>query len=130
MELKAKNVREVLYDCMFTEDELDENGYPKGDFIPVKSIMFNIGFHPDRLSQHKDDINDMISELKDLKDGISFLNLCFDKNDRHWGEQIDVDNLIALGIGIGRLSIRPDDRHLWKLLPGSVPLIFDLKYEE
>ena len=52
---------------------------------------------------------------------MSFLRMCMTKDGVHWGEHPDCDNLICLGIAIGKLEIILKD--FVNDLPGGVPYI-------
>ena len=130
MKLNAENVHKTFLKCLFTEEEL------KYDFKiakEAKGVMLNVAFNIDRLNNEKNNIYDMLKCLSDdfMIDkgcGMSFLNMCVDKNENHWGEHRTVDELVCLGLGIDALSfLLPRD--MWYLLPGEMPYIVvkDLK---
>jgi hypothetical protein len=121
MELSAENVRAVLTDCLYKEEE------SVNDALYVEGIMRKFGLHPERLKSHEADVREMLAELPDefmagKGGGWSFLNMCFDKNNRHWGEHPDMEALIVLGLGLGLASF-PLPRDMWDALPGSMPYV-------
>lgn len=123
LELTAANVFGVLCDCFFKEEEL-KNGVPIVDeYVSVDGIARKFGFNKERLFGHKQDIIDLIDQLPDFSEGVSFLNLPFTKDGLQWGEQINAEQLIVLGIGVGVLEeLLP--RKDWVFCPGSVPFIW------
>ncbi len=123
LELTANNVFRVLCDCFFKEEEL-KNGVPIVDeYVSVDGIVRKFGFNKERLFGHKQDIIDLIDQLPDFSEGVSFLNLPFTKDGVQWGEQINAEQLIVLGIGIGVLEeLLP--RKDWVFCPSSVPFIW------
>ena len=54
--------------------------------------------------------------------GATFLNLCLDKDGNHWGEHPTIDQMIALGLAIGKVSF-PMPREMWSSLPGGMPFV-------
>jgi len=120
MELTAKRVDEVFRDCLFKEDE------DKTNYVKAEGIVTNVGFHPDRLSNYKDEIRQMLDELPDtFKEksggGWSFLQACEDKHGNQWtGEHRSMEQLFLLGLAIGAVKcLLP--RAVWAALPGGMP---------
>lgn len=125
MPLTAEAVHNIFMDCLYTDEELQ--GLPKGvipeSTIQVKGIIHNVGFHGKRLESHREEILELIGELpEDLDKGLSFLALCVDKNNHQWGEHLSMEQLVQLGIGIGKLRYCLPQA-LWGLLPGHMPYI-------
>jgi len=124
-ELSADNVREVLLYCLFNNDELIF-GRPIVPVVSVEGIVYNFGFHKERLEECRAKVAHMISKLSsrfqkgDPSGGGSFLQMCVDHNGKQWGEQRSTQELLVLGIGLEILEI-PWPRRMWKLLPGGVP---------
>ena len=121
MKLNSETVREIFLDCLFKEDKNRDNA------IMVTGITFSVGFNPIRLNKHKEDIIQLLDNLKDeFKQesgcGYSFLGACFDKYGNHWGEHRNVEELFLLGIAIDKVEyLLP--RELWMILPGGVPYL-------
>ena len=120
MILSAERVEQIFLDCLFTDDE-DTTSH-----VVAEGIVTKIGFHPDRLQSHKDEIIAMLDELPDSfkksgGGGWSFLNACDDKHGRQWtGLHQTMEQLFQLGIGIGLVkSVMP--RSMWSVLPGGMP---------
>lgn len=119
MDLTAKNVDTVIRDCLFTDEE-DKSGA-----VLAEGIMLKAGFHPERLTSHKEDIVSMLNQLPDeffanKGGGWSFLNSCNTRDGVQWGEHKDMDALLVLGIAIGKAEIMLP-RKMWFIFPGSMP---------
>jgi hypothetical protein len=128
MELTPENIRKVVMDCLFKETEV-VNGKPIVEPVAVKSIMRHMGFHPSRIKEHEKDIQSMLEQLPttffawdDEGGGDSFLNMCMTKDNRQWGEHDNMDELICLGMAIGKVQF-PLPREYWSRLPGGVPYV-------
>lgn len=97
------------------------DGEPTDNAVMVKGITINIGFHPERLKAHREEISKFLDELPvEFKDGYSFLGACIDKDGKQWGEHHNVEQLMLLGIASGRVKLLLP-RDLWKSLPGGMP---------
>ena len=122
MELSSKNVENAFLDCLFREGEDTTN------HVEVKGITLNIGFHPERLESHREEIKQMLSELPDefqasKGGGWSFLNACNDKKGNQWTDlQAIMEQLFLLGIGIDEARFQLP-RKMWSVLPGGMPYI-------
>ena len=121
MKLNSETVREIFLDCLFKENENRDNA------IMAAGITFSVGFNHTRLNKHREDIVQLLDNLKDefkqdLGGGYSFLEACFDKDGNHWGEHRNVEELFLLGIAIDKVEyLLP--RELWMALPGGVPYL-------
>lgn len=119
MKLTVANVQKIMFDCFFKDGE-DTSNHVKG-----QGIRGPMGFHPERLEQHKADIQALLNQLPNEfmetgGGGYSFLNGCITKDGNQWGEQSNVDELICLGVAIGKVSF-PMPREMWSVLPGGMP---------
>ena len=125
MRLNANNVNTVFIDSLFTDEEAKTVDKETDNIVAVEGVMANIGFNPDRLMAHKDDVKTMLSELpeaffKESGGGWSFLNACDTKDGVQWAEHRNVDELLTLGLGLGLVSyLMPRD--MWKMFPGGMP---------
>ena len=126
--ISCKKINEVLLDCLLKPDEM-ENGKPKDgtDWKEVNSVMLRVGFSKIRLDKHRDVITEMLNSMPDAfkasaGGGMSFLNMCMDNKGNHWGEHNNMDELIALGIGID-LVMFPMPKDMWSILPGGMPYV-------
>jgi hypothetical protein len=119
MELTSENVTRILKDCLFKEGE-ETTEYKQG-----QGYFLNIGFHPERLEDYRVDIEDMINQLPDqfhekTGGGWSFLNACQTKDGKQWGEHRSIDELLCLGLALGKL-VYLTERKLWSSFPGGMP---------
>ena len=125
MELTAEKVKEIFDDSLFRDGE------PTTNAIKVAGIVHNFGFHPERLKSHFDEIDKLLNQIPDSfheggGGGMSFLNMCVDINDRQWGEHINMEQLVVLGIGVNRVKYCMA-RDMWTVFPGGMPYIIILK---
>lgn len=121
MELTSANVRKVFMDSLFKDGEKIHNP------IIVDGITMRVGFHPERLMSHRQEIEDMLSQLptefnQHTGGGCSFLIACNTKSGKQWGEHRNIEELFALGIGTGKVEyLFP--KEMWSILPGGVPYL-------
>lgn len=123
--LTSERVEKIFMDCLFKNEEVID-GKPIFEPVKAEGIMTNIGFHPERLQSHKEEIIEMLNELPEnfhvkTGGGWSFLFACNDKHGELWtGLHERMEQLFQLGIGIGKVSyLMP--RHMWEVLPGKMP---------
>ena len=126
--LCVENVDRIFSDCLFrTHDEYDEYIKNNGVVIKVPSIQnpkVTVCFHPERLESHKQEIKSIILHLPyelHLESGISFLDLCEDRDGNLWtGFHTEVEKLALLGMAIKTLVplIPIQESHI---LPGGMP---------
>lgn len=129
--LTSKAVMDIFMDCLFKEQPAIGTKY-----IPSRGISVNVGFDPEKIESHKDEIinllkflpteffetdqEQIITHKKCEGGGWSLLKAPFTKYDTQWGEQIDADRLFMLGMAIGKVKyLMP--REFWSALPGGVP---------
>lgn len=80
------------------------------------------------LAKHRTDVEKMLGEMDDAfmvdgGGGMSFLNLCQDRDGHLWtGLHQTCDQLLAMGVGLGLVSF-PFPREVWDALPGAVPYV-------
>lgn len=125
MLIQSNRVHELFMNGLFKEEEL-VNGKPVVEPVVAEGVRVRIGFHPERIRQAKDEISAMIDSLDpsiDTDEGISFLNICQDKNGNLWtGLHQICDELVTMGIALELLEyVLPRD--LWMLMPGGVPAV-------
>lgn len=123
MKLTSKMVETILYSLLYTEDEvIDER------IVIVDGIILQYGFHPDRVTNAKVQIAELLKEvpqdfLVDGGGGSSFLRLCFDRHGSQWtGSHRMMESLCVLAIAadLGRWLM---PREMWPILPGGVPYV-------
>lgn len=131
-ELTTENVDRIFSDCMFRSHEESEECAKEGLQVFVHSIQnhnVKVGFHPDRIEQHREEIRDMLSMLPDSffsgkGDGASFLQACQTKSGDLWtGFQIEAEKLCLLGLASRQMKMCVSDPEAWCLLPGGVPYL-------
>lgn len=126
LKLTTENVKEIFLDCFLPENYTDDT-----KVIPVSTVTGQFGFDPEKIEKHATDIRQMISQLSskfdEVNQGYTFMCLPFKgENDEQWGEQIDGDRLMALGLASGWMKFTFENREMWKVLPGSVPYVYRL----
>lgn len=123
--LTSKKVEDIFYDCLFTEEEVVD-GKPIVEPVLAEGVMCKVGFHPERLKNHTQEIFQLLDELPDkfrqkTGGGWSFLNACVDKHGNQWtGLHQIVEQLFMLGIASDKVHLLAP-RDLWKTLPGGMP---------
>lgn len=116
--LNDQRVEKVFLDCLFKEGEDTTN------HVKAEGVERIVGFHPERLDSHKEEISTMLDELPDEfkksgGGGMSFLNACNDKHGNQWtGLHLRMEQLFQLGVGKVE-CLTP--RAMWSMLPGRVP---------
>ena len=128
--LTAEKVSEIFEDCLFKNEEIID-GKPIIEPIKVEGIINNFGFYPDRLKNHTVKIVELLNELPDnfkewTGSGWTFLNACNDKEGSQWGEHCNIEQLVVLGIGIGKVKYCIP-KEMWGILPGGMPYFGILK---
>lgn len=134
--LTADRVEEILADCLFRDEEVEDLGREEivARAVVAEGILNPFAFHPERLASHRDEVYEMLGELPDnyrasKGGGWSFLNACDDKHGNQWtGLHQTMDHLFVLGIGLGLAKwLLP--RELWAALPGGMPYVVFLDTE-
>ena len=123
--LDSERINMTVMDCLFTDAESkDEEQTSKA--VLVYGITINVGFHPERLENHRQEIEAMLVELPDdfmrsLGGGTSFLNAFNARHGEQWTSfHKNMEELFLLGMGLGRVKcLLP--REVWNSLPGGVP---------
>lgn len=119
--INAMRIREILGKCFFSE--VPEIGT---EAIKAKGINNTFILDPKKITEFESEIISMLDELnEDIREdkggGISLICIPFDKHDHQWGEQINANELMVLGMAIGRIKYLFENRMIWSALPGSVP---------
>lgn len=120
----ARRIYEICNDALIKPHEL-LNGNTPAYAIVVNAINICYAFHPSRLEHHRAYVTEMMQSLhyKDFKStGMSILGLYGDKNEIVWAEDIDIENLCALAIGL-ELAEWTFPRDTWGILPAGKPYI-------
>lgn len=122
MEL-SEQVQQIMMDSLYKSEEIVEY-IPPNDAVIVKGIVRTFGFHPERLKNHKEEVKTILNQMRPEfhKDkgggGWSFLNLCEDKDGHLWGDHRIMEELVALGIGLG-IAKYCFPKDMWNALPGG-----------
>jgi len=121
MKLTAENVQRIFTACLFNEGEPTEN------HVKAEGILANVGFHPERLESHREEVKAMLAQLpeqfhSDKGGGWSFLQACETSEGVQWGEHINMNQLFTLGIAL-KLASYCLPRTMWSSLPGAMPYI-------
>lgn len=120
--LDPQRVEEIFLDCLFRDGE------DTSTHVKAEGIMATIGFNPERLEGHRQEIEAMLAELPDdFREsgggGMSFLNACMDRHGNQWtGLHQTMDQLFTLGIGLDKASFLLP-REMWGALPGGMPYL-------
>lgn len=120
--LSSENVNSTFLKCLFKDGE-NAKDYKEG-----QGLRMRIGFNPERLKENEILITEMLNELPDSfkksgGGGMSFLNMCEDKNGNQWTSLHSImEQLVCLGNAIGKLSF-PMPKEMWNVLPGGVPYL-------
>lgn len=123
MKLDAAVVHETLKECLYTKEELEASKVlPPEGTVMVHGLVRTFGLHPERVKERVEKVREMLGELRYLKEGVSFLTLCYDKDERQWGEHMDMEALVVLGIAT-ELLVYCLPKEQWHLLPGQMPYV-------
>ena len=132
MELTAENVRELFIGCMYKEEIKSEEEIPHGSIV-VEGIRNTVVFDPKMVKSNKEDIKDLLGQISEdfsskEAGGTSFMNLPMTKDGIQWGEHMNAEQLMLLGIASGYMTylVPPDG---WKMLPGGMPYLV-VSFEE
>ena len=127
LELTSSNINKIFMNCLFKDEEIKGKNPKDLNHVPVKGIMTNVGFHPERLESHREEVKELLSQLpeaffKSKGGGWSFLNMPMNNKNEQWGEQRTAEQLLLIGMGLGLAEIQLP-REMWSSLPGCVPYI-------
>ncbi len=116
-ELTAHAVEDIMKKVLYRRDDI-------GSPILVEGIMTKFGFNLERLKAAKPEIDALLAELpKTFREneggGWTFLNACVTRHGKMWGQQREVEMLVALGIGVGSAEWLLKD--MADVMPGGVP---------
>ncbi len=126
MKLTAENVSKVFFGCMYDEKLVASGDVPTGAIV-VEGIRSTIVFDPAKVKLNKVDIKDLLTQISDdfsskEAGGASFLNLPTRKDGELWGEQMNAEQLMLLGMASGYMRyLIPTDG--WPSLPGGMPYL-------
>jgi hypothetical protein len=117
--LTAEAVEAVFMVCLYQDGEDTTN------HVKAVGVMNNVGFDPVRLESHRGEIVELLNLLPEAfhektGGGMTFLNACVDREGHQWGEHINVEQLMLLGLAIKRVRYCLP-KELWSALPGGMP---------
>lgn len=131
--LNPKNVEDTFYSLLYSKEEIPADGSVPADCVRVSGVKLNAGFHPGRLKEKTDFINQMVEQLpSNFKtkaagggDGWSFLEMLNDKDGNQWTGLHDLmDMLLCMGLATGKLKYMMEDRTKWPdLFYGGMPYV-------
>lgn len=121
-------VHAALRHCLFEEEELPAPGTPPDGAVLVDGLVNKFALHPGRLAEKKGEVMALLQQLPDdfMKTkggGMSFLNMCVNRDGEHWAEHPTMmELLVVLGIATGQAAyVAP--REKWFMFPGEMPYI-------
>lgn len=121
----AEQARTTVLDCLYRAEEAPAGGPPPSDAVIVEGVTIVFGFHPGRLESKRADVVALLRRLPPefrVEPGQSFLNACMTADGEQWGEHANVQELLALAIGL-KLARWTFPREVWHALPGGMPLV-------
>ncbi len=120
--INATEVHETFLDCLFKDEELID-GKPIIEPVIAEGLMTKAGLHPERVAKAKEKVATWLGNLDPVfKQGMTFLNMCNDRNGDQWGEHPTMDELVMLGLATDTLFYCAP-REMWSVLPGGVPYV-------
>jgi hypothetical protein len=125
--LTAENVSQTVKDCLYADEDVKRMGRDAtlAKAIMAEGVVSKFGFDPSKVEANKARIVELLSQLddnfhQDKGGGHTFLNACMDRNGEQWAEHTNVDQLICLGLAIGKVKFCLP-RDAWGALPGGMP---------
>lgn len=128
--IDSNAVHKAMLHVLYREAETADGGYtpdnPPPGCVVVEGLTMTFGFHPERLQEVRAKVEVWLAALPvnfmhtSESKGWTFLNACVDRNEVQWGEQMNVQELMCLGVGLGLVEYGLP-RDFWKHLPGGVP---------
>lgn len=93
--------------------------------ITVKGIIRSFTFDSEKIEEHDNDIALLLAQLPDefqepVGGGSTFLNACVTVAGYQWGEHLEMEALVCLGLAAGRVKYC-FPKEMWHILPGGVP---------
>jgi len=128
--IDTEELHKVMRDSLYKEEEIAEPHTPPQGAVVVEGLTMNFAFHPERLESHRAQIRDWLCQLpvqfrRENGGGWSTLNAVMlhpIEDGVQWGEQMDMQELLCLGIGLG-LAKWQLPRDYWSVLPGGMPYV-------
>ena len=124
--LTAENVNDMMKVCLYKSPD-GQKPAPENlpeDSILIEGVIYSYLFSRDKIEQFAGMIDPWLDQLHPNfhadTGGWSFLNACETRDGVLWGEHVDAERLMCLGIAAGRVEISLP-RDLWPSLPGEMP---------
>ena len=134
--IDATEVDKIFTDCFWTQEEIDAfklkaeeesqtvEEHVSQHSITLDGVMVKVAFNPEKVSKHEGRIKEILAELHPtFAEGASFLRLPFDAKEHQWGEHQNAEQLMLLGMSIGKMKFAISDRVFWEAMPGGMPYI-------
>lgn len=117
--IQISELQDVMRHCLYKEGEDASNGKE------IKGVINGYLLNPDRVKEKKPQIDAMLVQLPDefMKSkggGWSFLQACETRDGELWGQHVDIEALVVLGIAAGSVEYLAP-REMWGSLPGGMP---------
>lgn len=118
IQLTAARVKELVMKCLFD----DAATITEDNSVKAAGILHTYVFNKKAVEKNTEEIKQLLSCLPEAfhAGGHSFLAACMDKDDRHWGEHVDIEGLVCLGLA-AELVKYCAPRSFWTALPGGLP---------
>jgi hypothetical protein len=125
---RAKTVNEIFMDCLYEEKDLPEDKSTPKDAVLAEGLTLNVGFHPEKLKSHRQEIIEVIKEMPD-----AFIKGNAEPIDCHFYlhrglkkcalQHQTMEELVLLAIAseLGGYCL---PRETWSALPGGVPYVW------
>lgn len=121
--INSQRVEEIFLDCLF------KDGEPTDKHVLAEGLTCTVGFHPQRLEDHKEEVKQILNNLpgpffpveQGGGGGWAFSNVVLDKNETQWTDfQLRAEQLLQLGIGM-KMVMCLAPREMWSILPNGMP---------
>lgn len=118
-----EKVENIFVDCLYKDSEL-KDGKPIIEPIYVEGISMHLGFNPNSIERHREEIKELVLNLHPMfHQGWSFLNLCLDKDENLWtGEHRTMEKLLVLAIASGYMKYCLPKQD-WDVFPRKMPYV-------
>lgn len=125
----------IMRAALLKKNEVSKKGMLRVDAVIVDGVHRSYGFAKDRLLPYRNDVIEIIKAVapeqffkgdNGNQNGGLILLLKKDREGNKWGEDLDVEHLICLSIGLG-LGEFCHPREEWHALPNKIPFfVFDI----
>jgi len=132
MELTSANVTKLFFECMFSKEDIPENGQPSKELWAIGGgVVHQVVFDKRKIEKHKDEIKSLLSQLPESfydPMGECFIKMPFTKDEKQWGEQLGAEQLLSLGRAANFIFYTP--KMMWPLTYGVPMVAIDLEEKE